>query len=201
VLALEVPTSLGPWRKIYRAYHDRPRLDLLHELHLREVRLRSLRVAAVTWLPDAYRRAQLAFATVNGGRDVERFPLPPGTRIEQPRAPAPSVSASSCLGATEGWVAAGDDRAGVAVIGDRAQAALAPLLEFQDAEGRFLLRLHQSAAESDETRATFLRGVQSYRVALVGHDGTLAGVRRTARAIQRGLAYRTEQGVGLAAGL
>lgn len=201
VLALEVPTPLGPWRKVYRAYRDRPRLDLLHELHLREVRLRSLRVAAVTWMPGAYARARLTFATVNGGREIERFALPAGTRIEQPRAAAPSVSATSCLGATEGWVAAGDERAGVAVIGDRAQAALAPLLEFQDAEDRFLLRLHQSAAETDETRATFLRGVQSFHVALVGYAGELGGVRRTACAIQRGLAYRTEHGVGLTPGL
>jgi hypothetical protein len=200
-IALEVPTPLGTWRKLYRAYHDRPRLDLVHELHLREVRLRSLRVATVTWLPTAFERERLAYATVNGGDRVERFALPFGVRIEQPRAPAPSVSATSCLGATEGWVSAGDARVGVAVLGDRSQGALAPLLEFQDAEGRFLLRLHQSAAETDETRATFLRGVQSFRVALVGHGDDLGGVRRAARALQRGLVYRTEHGVGLAPGL
>lgn len=201
VIALETPTPLGPWRKLYRAYHDRPRLDLLHELHLREVRLRSLRVATVTWLPAAYDREELAYASANGGNRAERFALPFGTRIEHPQPAAPSVSASSCLGATEGWVSAGDARVAVAVLGDRSQGALAPLLEFQDAEGRFLLRLHQSAAETDETRATFVRGVQSFRVALVGHAADLASVRRTARALQRGLAYRTEHAVGLAAGL
>lgn len=201
VIALDTPTPLGPWRKLYRAYHDRPRLDLVHELHLREVRLRSLRVASVTWLPAAYDRERLAYATVNGGASIERFALPFGTRIEHPNAAASSVSASSCLGATEGWVSAGDGRVEVAVLGDRSQGALAPLLEFQDAEGRFLLRLHQSVAETDETRATFLRGVQSFRVALVGHAGDLATVRRAARALQRGLAYRTEHDVGLTAGL
>ena len=201
VLELQTPTPLGVWRKRYRAYRDRPRLDLVQELHLREVRLRSLRVATVTWLPEAFERATLRYATVNGGEAVECHPLPLGVRIEHPRPASPGVSATSCLGASEGWVSAGDARVGVAVIGDRSRAALAPLLEFQDAEGRFLLRLHQSAAETDETRATFLRGVRSFAVALVGHGPDLAAPRATARALQRGLVYRTEHDVGLASGL
>ena len=201
VLELRVPTPLGVWCKRYRAYRDRPRLDLVQELHLREVRLRSLRVATVTWLPEAFDRSTLRFATVNGGEAVESYLLSPGVRIEHPRPASPGVSATSCLGASEGWVSAGDARFGVAVIGDRSQAALAPLLEFQDAEGRFLLRLHQSAAETDETRATFLRGVRSFAVALVGHGPDLDAPRGTARALQRGLIYRTEQDVGLATGL
>jgi hypothetical protein len=195
-------TALGEWRKTLRAYHDRPRLDVLHELHLREVRLQSLRVAATTWLPEAFERASLRYATVNGGAIVERFALARGVAIEQPRAAAPCVSATSCLGATEGFVSAGDAHRGVAILCDRGQAALAPLLEFHDVDDEFLLRVHHSAAESDETRATFFRGVLRFAVAIVGHRAdALDDVRRSARCLARGLVVRTERGVDLARGL
>jgi hypothetical protein len=195
-------TALGDWRKTIRAYHDRPRLDVVHELHLREVRLSSLRVAALTWLPEAFRRDALRYATVNGGDAVETFAIPRGARIEHPRPAAPSVSATSCLGATEGFVSAGDDRLGVAILGDRAQSALVPLLEFRDVDDAFLLRVHHSAAETDETRATFFRGVLRFAVAIVGHRAdALDGVRRTAAAFARGLVFRTEHAVGIAGGL
>jgi hypothetical protein len=85
------------------------------------------------------------------------------------------------------------------VIGDRSQWALVPLLEFADVDGRPFLRLHHSAAETDETRATFLRGHQRVGFALVGHaGGDLEAVRQAARAAERGLVYRTESGVGIA---
>jgi hypothetical protein len=195
-------TALGEWRKTYRAYHDRPRLDVVHELHLREVRLQSLRVATLTWLPEAFARETLHFSTVNGGADAEIFAIPRGASIEHPRAAAPSVSATSCLGATEGFVSAGDARRGVAILGDRAQAALVPLLEFREVDDQFLLRVHHSAAETDETRATFFRGVLRFAVAIVGHRAdALAELRRSARCLARGLVFRTEHAVGITDGL
>jgi hypothetical protein len=194
-------TALGEWRKTYRAYHDRPRLDVVHELHLREVRLQSLRVATLTWLPEAFERDSLCFATVNGGHELETFAIPRGAVIEHPRAAAPSVSATSCLGATEGFVTAGDARCGVAILGDRAQAALVPLLEFREVDDQFLLRMHHSAAETDETRATFFRGVLRFAVAIVGHRAdALVELRRSARCLARGLVFRTPHSVGITGG-
>jgi hypothetical protein len=195
-------TALGEWRKTYHAYRDRARLDVVHELHLREVRLQSLRIATLTWMPDAFRRDSLRFAAVNGGDVLETFTIPRGAKIEHPRSAAPSVSATSCLGATEGFVSAGDDRLGVAILGDRAQAALVPLLEFHDVDDEYLLRVHHTAAETDETRATFFRGVLRFAVAIVGHRADAIGeVRRTAGALARGLVFRTEHAVGIAGGL
>jgi hypothetical protein len=201
-LSTTTRTPLGFWRKTYRAYHDRPRLDVVHEIHLREVRLQSLRVAALTWLPGAFERDSLRFSTVNGGPGVETYAISRGARIAHPSAAAPSVSATSCLGATEGFVTAGDAHIGVAILGDRARAALVPLLEFREVDDQFLLRVHHSAAETDETRATFFRGVLRFAVAIVGHraDG-LVDLRRSARSLARGLVFRTPHAVGITDGV
>ena len=71
-------------------------------------------------------------------------------------------------------------------------------MEFAEVDDRFFLRVHHSAAETDETRATFFRGHRRFAFALLGHGGELGDVRKTARAIGRGLAYRTENRVGIA---
>lgn len=197
-VGFRVRTPLGEWSKLWRAYRRRPRLDLVHGLSLHEARVASLRLGSVTLLPDAWERASLGYACVNGGDAPDFHALAPGARVEQQRAVSSSVSATSCLGATEGWVALGDARRGLAVIGDRSQWAVAPLLEFADVDGRPFLRLHHTAAETDETRATFLRGHQRVGFALVGYAGDVEAVRQAARAAERGLVYRTEARVGIA---
>lgn len=191
----------GDWLSTYRIYRNRPRIDVVHDLDLREVRLRTLRLGIATWLPDAFARDSLSYATVNGGRRVERFPLRRGVRVEHARAVSPNITASSCLGATEGWVTAGDNRRGVALIGDRSAAAVVPMVEFADVDAGFLLRVHHSAAETDETRATFFRGRLRVPFAWIGHRGDLETVRATACAIERGLVFRSAREVGIARGL
>ena len=200
-IGFRVVTRLGEWTKLWRLYQREPRLDLVHTLRFQEVRLRSLRLGVCTWLPGAYERPELSFATVNGGADLERFALGPGARVEQHRAVSETVSASSCLGATEGWVSAGDARRGVAVLGDRSEAAVAPLLEFAEVDERFLLRVHHSAAETDETSAHFFRGTRRFAFAWLAHRDDLARVRRAAKAVGSGLVYRTESTVDVARGL
>jgi len=194
-------TALGEWTKIYRAYHHHARLDIVHELRFREARVRSLRLGTLTVLPDAFDRETLGYSTVNGGAVPEHFRLMRGQEIGQHRAPSPQVSASSCLGATEGWVSVGDARSGIAVIADRSLAAAVPMLEFADVDDRFFLRIHHSVAETDETRATFFRGVLRVGFSVVGHRDEISTVRRIAGAIERGLAYRTESGCGIASSI
>ncbi len=201
VICFETDTPIGRWRKTYRLYNDRPRLDVIQEVHLREVRLQSLRVATFSCLPDAFDRGTLGFATVNGGETVEHFALERGIRVDHPLPASPLVSARSCLGASEGWVSVGDANRGVAVICDRARAAAVPMLEFSDVDERFLLRLHYTAVETDDTRPTFFRGARRFSFSLVGHGGDPEIARRVALAIDRGLLVRTELGVDVASGV
>ncbi len=190
-------TSLGSWRKRFRLYRHRPRLDVTHVLGFHEARLASLRLGAMTLLPEGWRRDGLRFGTRNGGDRVEWRSLAPGVRITQSAAVSSTVSATSCLGATEGWVAFEDGEKGVIVEGERAGAAVVPMLDFRDVDDRFFGRLLHSAAETDETRATFLRGQRRFGFAIEGYRVDGADAIAEAGLRSRGLVYRTEQGVGL----
>ncbi len=196
-LSFRLRAGFGDWWTHYRVYRDRPRVDVIHELDLREVRLRTLRLGVATWCPGAYERDRLGYAAVNGGDHVECFALARGVRVEHPHPVSPTVTARSCLGATEGWISAGDAARGVALVGARHEAAVVPMVEFADVDDAFLLRIHHSAAETDETRATFFRGRLRVPFAWIGHANRLDEVRGCARAIERGLVYRTERDVGV----
>ncbi len=196
-----VETALGPWRKRFRLYRDRPRLDLVHDLGFHDARLASLRLGLVSLLPDSWDRDRLRFGTVNGGRDQEWWRLPAGASIEQSRAVSHAVSATSCLGASEGWVAFEDDRQGLIVTADLAEAATVPMIDFAEVDDAFFLRLSHSAAEQDETRASFLRGRQRFSFSLEGYVPGDTGAISRARLAQRGLVYRTESSLGISSGL
>ena len=94
-----------------------------------------------------------------------------------------------------------DAERAVTIAGDRSQSAVVPLLEFNDVDSGYFLRLHHTLAESDETRATFLRGFRRVAFAVVGHPPQGGEGRRHAGALQRGLLYRTEHGIGIARGV
>ena len=191
----------GTWRKIYRLYRHHGRLDVVHDLSLHDARLASLRLGMFTLLPEGWNGSELRYGTVNGGACAEWRSLAPGTRIRQSDAVSASVSATSCLGATEGWVAFEDDARGLMIQGDRTQAAVAPMLDFQEVDDGFFCRLSHTAAETDETRATFMRGRRCFAFAVEGYRVGETDIFERARSRHEGLVYRTEASVGLAGGI
>ncbi len=196
-----VNTRHGAWRKVYRLYRHHARLDVVHDLALHDARLASLRLGMFTLLPEGWDRLGLRYGTVNGGPGAEWRSLVAGTRIRQTAAVSPSVSATSCLGATEGWVAFEDAERGVVIQGDRTQAAVAPMLDFQDVDDRFFCRLSHTAAETDETRATFMRGRKRFAFAIEGYRVGDGEMEERVRSRHEGLVYRTRSGVGVAGGI
>ncbi|NNL68323.1 MAG: hypothetical protein HKP30_18885, partial [Myxococcales bacterium] len=200
-LGVRTRTAVGDWTKLFRLYHRHPRLDLVHGLSFHEARLASLRLGTLTALPGGFARESLRYATVNGGETLESFALAPGQRIAQ-HAPVPgATSARSCLGATEGFVTLADADRAVTVLGDRSQSAVVPMLEFAEVDDGCFLRLHHTLAETDETRAGFFRGFRRVAFAIVGHGAASDQGRELSRAVQRGLLYRTERGIGIARGV
>ncbi len=200
-LEIRVPTPFGEWAKHWRLYRRAPRLDLRHDLRFPGLRLASLRLGTATLRPDAWCRETLRYATVQGGDAPEVFPLPKGAAIDQGRAINPSVSSSACLGATEGWSAIADGRRGLLIAADQALGAAVPMLTARDVDDVLFGRLEHSAAERDETRATFFRGVRSFAFAWLGFGAELEGARAIARRIAQGLPMRSAGGVGLARAL
>ncbi len=196
-----IETPFGPWRKQFRLYRNRPRLDLVHDLSFHEARVASLRLGLFSLLPQGWDRRSLRYETVNGGACPESRTLDPGVELAQSRAVSSSVSATSCLGATEGWVAVADRDRGVLIQSDRGEAAVAPMLDFADVDDEFFLRLSHTAAETDETRATFMRGRRRFSFAVEGFTSSDDEVGTRARQRNQGLIYRTEAGVGICTGL
>ncbi|MEZ4278064.1 MAG: hypothetical protein R3F21_00395 [Myxococcota bacterium] len=194
-------TDLGLWQKTYRVYRNLDRIDVVHDLASHDARIASLRLGMFTLLPEAWDAESLRYATINGGTRVEWRALERGTVLAQSKAVSSAVSATSCLGATEGWVAFADARQGILIQGDRGQAAVAPMLDYEAVDDRFFCRLSHSGAEIDETRAVFLRGRRRFAFCIEGFAANDAGVFERARRRHQGLVYRTEAGVGLSTGL
>src|SRR5206468_12738957 len=121
--------------------------------------------------------AALCYTTVNGGRDMETFPLG-DRRVAHHEAVSFAVSARGCLGATEGWVDVGDDEKGVTVAYDPGALALAPLVQHEPAGERALTRIFLSLLESDDTAAPFLRGHTTCTVSYLGRGADLGAARR-----------------------
>ncbi len=202
-LASRIETPFGLWHKIHRLYRHHPRLDLIHQLGFHEARLASLRLGIFTLLPGAFDRDTLRYGAVHGGAEAEWRDIERGVSIAQSGAVSAAVSASSCLGATEGWVALEDREKGVLIERALAEAAVVPMLDFAEVDDRFFARLGHSAAETDETRATFVRGSRRFSFSVHGYrraDEIGAPV-AAARLRSRGLAYRTGSGVGVTGGV
>ena len=200
-LRANLESRYGPWRKTYRLYRHHPRLDLIHDLSFNDARLASLRLGAFTLRPDAWDLSGLRYGTINGGAAPEWRSLGPNTSINQSQAVSSSVSATSCLGATEGWVAIEDGHHGLLIQGNRAEAAVAPMLDFRKVDEQFFCRLSHTAAETDETRATFMRGRKRFAFSIEGYRAESRAMTSRARARHHGLVYRTDAGVGISGGL
>jgi len=200
-LVSQMETAFGPWRKIHRLYRHHARLDLIHELGFHEARLASLRLGIFTLLPGSFDRQSLRYGAVHGGADPEWHDFERGASIAQSRAVSVAVSASSCLGATEGWVALEDGEKGVLIERALAEAAVVPMLDFAEVDDRFFCRLGHSAAETDETRATFIRGTRRIAFSVHGYRRGHGSSVSDARLRGRGLAYRTASGVGVTSGV
>lgn len=196
-LVSRIDTPFGLWRKIHRLYRHHARLDLVHELGFHEARLASLRLGIFTLLPGSFERDTLRYGAVNGGADPEWRGFDRGSSIAQSRAVSMAVSASSCLGATEGWVALEDGEKGVLIERALAEGAVVPMLDFAEVDDRFFCRLGHSAAETDETRATFIRGTRRIAFSVHGYRRSDGSPVSAARLRSRGLAYRTASGVGV----
>ncbi len=185
-VAARVAGSWGElWKTVY-VYRDVARVDVRYHFAFRDQRPRSLRAGILTLDPTAFRPESLRYATVNGGREVEVFPLG-ARRVIQHEPVSFAVSARGCLGATEGWVDVGDDDKGVTLAWDPAVLAAAPLVQHEPAGELALTRLFLSLAESDDTAAPLFRGHTTMTVSYLGRGGDLDAARRQAAAAASGL--------------
>lgn len=141
-----VPSALGELPKEVRLYAHRVELRFGFSVWGERPR-GSLRAGALTLLDGGLGRE--LFLTVAQGGPRERLRVVGDCDHGKPVSAL--VSASAALGATDGWIALDDGRAGFEVSWPQEEAAPLPLFTHQTVAGKRFARLQFSLSELDET--------------------------------------------------
>lgn len=156
---IKSPIEIGTLWKIYEISKSAPEVKVTLRLKVNGLVASSLRAGIFTFMPSAFDKDSLWFETVNGGAGAERFYLK-GHRLSHDEAVSQSVSASSCLGATEGWLKIGDNEKTIEIQTDKSRLFSVPMLNYKElpAENSFFLRIYHSLGEFDDTAWWVWRG-------------------------------------------
>jgi len=164
----EIPTPLGPIRKLMTFHARSPQIDFDLEFDWQRWGRGSLRLAHVTLLGEAFDDNSLSFAAHNGGRTPDRFALQDQT-VEHGAPVSFLVSASCGLGMTEGWLELADARHRVEILVDRQTAPLIGLINHRRSSGKLFCQAMLSALELDDTRkpAPYREGPRRFRFSIL----------------------------------
>lgn len=150
VVAAVVNTSRGDLRKTLIFHPDRPGFSLCYEADWLWAVRGVVRLGFVTLHPERFDRGTLFYATHSGGRAPTRFSV--GERaFDHGLAVSSLVSARNGCGMTEGVFELGDARRKVVVRCERPDAALLPVLTFDEVRESYFFRVAFSAQETDDT--------------------------------------------------
>ena len=144
------------WKTIY-VYTHVPRVDVSFRFTFFDLNPVFFRSAITTFNPEAFDLDTLSFSTINGTDNVEKFFLK-GHTIGHNRSIVPHSSGTTCLGATEGWIDVSDKDKALSIITDKSSLYSVPMVEFKEIGSRYLLRVHNSLSESDDTGRVLWRG-------------------------------------------
>lgn len=159
MLEIKTPLEIGTLWKRYEISKTAPEVKVTYRLKVGGLVASMLRAGIFTFMPEAFDRDTLWFETVNGGAGVERFYLK-GHALSHDEPVSQSVSASSCLGATEGWLRIGDSSKSIEIQTDKSKLFTVPMLKYLElpAEDSFFLRVYHSLGEFDDTAWWVWRG-------------------------------------------
>jgi hypothetical protein len=156
---IKTPLELGTLWKKYEISKTGPEVKVTYRLKVNGLVASSLRAGIFTFMPSAFDRDTLWFETVNGGAGAERFYMK-GHALTHDEPVSQSVSASSCLGATEGWLRIGDSSKSIEIQTDKSKLFTVPMLKYLELpeEDSFFLRVYHSLGEFDDTAWWVWRG-------------------------------------------
>lgn len=155
----ETSIDIGTLWKTYKISKTKAEVSLTCTLKVSGLAASSLRLGIFTFLPGGFDKEGLWFETVNGGDAPERFYLK-GHALAHDEPVSQSVSASGCLGATDGRVRIGDSEKSITISSDKSELYSVPMLNFKElaSEDSFFLRLYHSVGEIDDTAWWVWRG-------------------------------------------
>ncbi len=153
-----IDTAIGRLVKEYRIPVHGEEFSIRYRFNARGLRASSLRLGIFTFMPEVFNRKDMWFETVNGGTGPERFKLT-GRTLAHEKPVSPAISASTCLGATEGWVSFGDKQKSICISSERGFVHTFPMINYRECGEKFFLRLYHSAGEVDDTAYWVWRGM------------------------------------------
>lgn len=166
-------------KKRYNIYFNHNRVDLINHFYFPNIAPVYLRTGITTINPEAFDISNLSYSTVNGGILPETFYLK-GKKVSHTMFPSQQCSATSCLGATEGWTAIHDDDKTLFLYSDKAQMYSIPMIDFEEIKHTYLLRIHHSIAESDDTGSVRFLGHNKIKIIYEGVKGNPEQTLKTA---------------------
>lgn len=146
-----IHSVFGEIHKTISVYHHQPRISIQYDLDWEELPLASLRAGIVTFLPDRFEKDSLFYRTHNGGYEPETFYLK-GHEVLHDKAVSHLISLGQCIGATNGWVEAGDRNMLLRISSDKKMLYSVPLINYRETDSSYFLRVLHSLTEIDDTR-------------------------------------------------
>lgn len=156
-ISISIPLDIGTFFKTFIISKDKGELRVKYRLKVSGLEASSVRLGIFTFMPGGFDQGSLYYSSVNGGKGPESFPLQ-GHIVSHDVPVSQRVSASGCLGATEGWVAVGDKDKEVRITTDKAELYSVPMVSYHQVDDKFFLRLYHSIGEIDETAWWVWRG-------------------------------------------
>jgi hypothetical protein len=154
---VKLDIGIGTLWKVYRIYKREPKVELAYRLKVDALAASSLRLGIFTMLPEGFDSGTLWYEAVNGGSAPERFYVK-GHEVTHDTPATPGVTASACLGATDGIVRVGDKEKSVTIETDKSRLYSVPMVSYADVGNSFFFRLYHSVGEVDDTAWWVWRG-------------------------------------------
>lgn len=165
IFSCSIKTFLGVIHKTISLYTELPKIELEYVFQWNGLKEASFHTGILTFFPDMFDEETLYYATHNGG-DEERFYLN-GCDFDHTQPVSQSIiSASHCLGATNGIVKIGDKDKVITVRSEKYPISAQPMIEFRKVDDKFLLRLYHSLGEHDETNYWMWKGRARWKMSI-----------------------------------
>lgn len=146
-----IKNRLGSIIKEVLVYVLENKVELAYYFDIHLHVLTSIRTGIVTFFPESFEKENLYYKTVNGGDGAEEKFNINNNAIKHSLPIDKLISASHCIGATEGWLEVGDENKYVRISTDKTKMYSVPMIEYENVADTYFLRCLNSVRESDET--------------------------------------------------
>lgn len=163
--------EFGELWKIYYIYINQNRVDIEYNFRFKDTCPIFFRTGILTFNPECFNVNSLKYKTHNGGR-MEEYKLK-GSEFNQTDMVSLSISANSCMGATDGKFIIGDNEKEVVIQRDNSLLYTVPMLEYREIDGKYMMRLYHSLSETDDTGSIFWRGHSKFKISITNIQNNL----------------------------